>query len=68
MAEKKLRRAETEDAESADGGAFEDGLSISDPAGDVVVDLSMMRSLEKNLRNERSSTTIVATLLENALE
>ena len=44
LAEKKMRRSETEDAESADRGAFDDGLNISYHAGDVVVDLSMMRS------------------------
>ena len=67
MAEKKLQRAETEEADAADGGAFEGGLSISDPAGDVVVDLSMMRLLEKSLRDEKNSTTTISALLENAL-
>ena len=67
MAEKKLQRAETEEADAADGGAFEGGLGISDPAGDVVVDLSMMRLLEKSLRNEKNSTTTISALLENAL-
>ena len=37
MAEKKLQRAETEEADAADGGIFEEGLSVSDPAGDVVI-------------------------------
>ena len=63
MAEKKLQRAETEEADAADGGPFEGGLSISDPAGDVVVDLSMMRLLEKSLRDEKNSTTIISALL-----
>jgi len=67
LAEKKLQRAEKEDDDTADGGGLEDSLSISDPAGDVIVDLSMMRSLEKSLKNEKTSTTTIAALLENAL-
>ena len=67
LAEKKLQRAEREDDDGTDKGALEDGLSISDPAGDVVVDLSMMRLLDKNLRNERTSTTTIAALLQIAL-
>ena len=67
MAEKKLQRAETEEADAADGGAFEGGLNISDPAGDVVVDLSMMQLLKNSLRDEKISTTTISALLENAL-
>ena len=67
MAEKKMQRAETEEANAADGGGFDEGLSISDPAGDVVIDLSMMRLLEKSLRDEKNSTTTISALLESAL-
>ena len=46
---------------------FESRLSISDPAGDVVGDLSMCLPLEKALQNERNSVTTVEGLLDNAL-
>ena len=67
MAEKKMQRAETEEADARDGGGFEEGLNIFDPAGDVVIDLSMMRLLKKSLRDEKNSTTTISALLESAL-
>ena len=47
--------------------AFECCLSISDPSGDVLCDLSRLRLLEEALKSEKSSITTVAGLLDNAL-
>ena len=66
MAELKIERAARDDEEESD--AYECCLSISDPAGDVMCDVSMLRSLEKGLRNEKNSVTTVASLLDSALE
>ena len=75
----KLREREIELAEKERGltrdasqrtvvaGKFSSSLSISDPAGDVVCDLSMCLPLEKTLMNERHSVTTVEGLLDNAL-
>ena len=40
---------------------------MSDPSGDVLCDLSMLRSLEDSLKSEKSSVTTIAGLLDNAL-
>ena len=54
------------DADEADAPA-ECSLSVSDPAGNVLYDLSTLRSLEEPLRNERASITTIAGLLDYAL-
>jgi hypothetical protein len=51
----------------ADQPAFKSTLSISDPAGDVVGDLSACLRLDALLKNTRSSVTTVASLLDDAL-
>ena len=43
-------------------------LSISDPAGNVVCDLAMCRTLEDNLQNERFSISTVYSLFDTALK
>ena len=47
---------------------YESELAISDPAGDVLADLSMCRVLEKGLRNDRNSVSTVAGLYDSALK
>ena len=42
-------------------------LSISDPAGNVVCDLAMCRTLEDNLQNERFSISTVYSLFDTSL-
>ena len=64
IAEKKIERAAQDDETEAE--AYECCLSISDPAGDVMCDVSMLRSLDKGLRNERNSVSTVASLLDHA--
>ena len=54
------------DADEADAPA-ECSLSVSDPAENVLCDLSTLRSLEEPLRNERASITTIAGLLDFAL-
>ena len=41
---------------------------MSDPSGDVLCDLSMLRSLEGSLKNEKTSVTTIAGLLDYTLE
>ena len=48
LAEKKLDAREADAVNNAD--AFECCLSVSDPSGDVLCDLSMLRSLEGSLK------------------
>ena len=66
IAEKKIERAAQDDETEAE--AYECCLSISDPAGDVMCDVSMLRSLDKGLRNEKNSVSTVASLLDHALD
>jgi hypothetical protein len=66
LAEKKLDAREADAISNAD--AFECCLSVSDPSGDVLCDLSMLRSLEGSLVNEKTSVTTIAGLLDYALE
>ena len=66
MAEKKY--AERKAAEDDNAAAFECCLSISDPAGDVLCDMSMLRPLDDHLRNEKRFVTTVAGLLSHSLE
>ena len=63
LAEKKLDAREADD----DVHDFECCLSVSNPSGDVLCDLSMLRSLEYSLKSEKSSVTTIACLLDNAL-
>ena len=65
LAERKY--AERKAAEDDNAAAFECCLSISDPAGDVLCDLSMLRPLDDHLRNEKRSVTTVAGLLSDTL-
>ena len=55
MAERKY--AERKAAEDDNAAAFECCLSISDPVGDVLCDLSMLRPLDDHLTNEKRSVT-----------
>jgi hypothetical protein len=66
LAEKRLDAREADAISNAD--AFECCLSVSDPSGDVLCDLSMLRSLEGSLKNEKTSVTTIAGLLDYALE
>ena len=63
LAEKKLDARENDN----DVNDFECCLSIPDPSGDVLCDLSMLRSLEDSLKSEKTSVTTIAGLLDNAL-
>ena len=65
LAEKKYDARKAVDDGNED--AFECCLSISDPSGDVLCDLSRLRLLEESLKSEKSSITTVAGLLDNAL-
>ena len=65
LAEKKYTAHKA--ADDDDDNAIECGLSISDPSGDVLWDISRLRSLENTLRNEKISVTTVAGLLDYAL-
>ena len=61
--------AQAERTESEKGPADMEhcSLSISDPAGNVVCDLAMCRTLEDNLRNERFNISTVYSLFDSAL-
>ena len=60
-------RTQNVDESTGAAGVFQSSMSISDPAGDIVCDLSMCLPLEKSLWNERHSVTTVEGLLDNAL-
>ena len=65
----KKKRQEADKDEDEDGNEkFESELTISDPAGDLMDDLSMCRPLEDKLKNSKASVTTVAGLLDHALE
>ena len=76
LMQQREKRAEKEENErtrmKVDGdeedNVFESEMSISDPAGDVLADLSMCRVLEKGLRNDRNSVSTVASLYDSALK
>jgi myosin heavy subunit len=65
LAKKKYDDGKAAEAEGAD--IFECCLSISDPSGDVLWDISRLRSLESSLRNSKTSVTTLAGLLDYAL-
>ena len=70
LAEKRYdeKKAVDDDNASADADAFKCCLAISNPAGDVLCDLSMMRPLDDHLKNEKRSVTTVAGLLADSME
>jgi hypothetical protein len=70
LAEKRYdeKKAVDDDNASANADVFKCCLAISNPAGDVLCDLSMMRPLDDHLKNEKRSVTTVAGLLADTLE
>ena len=65
LAKKKMDR--DADAFDEEEREFESAHSISDPAADVICELSMLRSLDDKLRNVKSSVTTIPALLDRAL-
>ena len=66
--DKKKKQDDDKDRDEDEDSKFESELTISDPAGDLMDDLSMCKPLEDKLKNSKASVTTVAGLLDHALE
>jgi hypothetical protein len=58
------KRQATVDEMNEEGELFESSVSISDPAADVLCDLSMLRPLEEKLKNVKASVSTIVALLD----